>query len=964
MRRLLIAAVAAVAVCSGAQGRQDCGTRLTPGDAVIAEALKRAGIYEWEGGIAQTYTVPLTIHVVRRTDYLGGLTQDEVDTAIANVNAIWAAHDVEFCQFGQLRYINSDDFFYGVNTQAELDLLRSTDVIPNTINVYFVNNLSLDGDSFCGISSFSWSPVQGIVITNSCVRWYNPSTFAHELGHYLDLLHTHETSIDEECADGRNCDEAGDLLCDTPADPRLNREGVVDDDCNYVGTLDPPCLFDDDYAPDPTNVMSYAPKSCRTNLTAGQEGRALAALTNLRPELLTYGDCQFGGICGAGAGSCFSVNGSPGCQHEGCCAIVCAFDIFCCDNTWDPLCTDEARELCGGCGTDAAGNCYLANGSPGCRDSACCEDVCAIAPYCCDTEWDYACAELALELCSGCGIPANGPCDEVHPWGGCADGTCCQLVCEIEPTCCDMQWDPICVGLAIDLGCAAAGAGDECATATPIGEGTVANVTLSDNTGATGDDSGCAAGADVDEWYEYTPSCSGPVRISLCTEFTTVDIVLSVFDGCPGEEMVCSADPIDCSLGGALAAELDVHVLAGETYYVRVSAVDATPTVNFQGSLEIQCRTGCGSTSTGDCFSSPNPAYCDDAECCLTVCAVDPFCCTNFWDTACAEQAAELCGDCGSGTAGDCLHANMTRGCDQSSCCAMVCAEDPFCCENYWASLCASQAESLCTLSAFGRAHLPLGSAALGSVPAGLLVSGVGSSGDDGVQIRLDDDQGGEITIGYDGLWAAGYSWSLAGLGPQPEPPDLPAGIIVSYYNGADHLLAADFPALGSVTYRLRAYNGTELLSEQTNLEGLGAIAPVAPDALGIRMIGERDVATSASWDSPTPVTVYGGAVYPITRLTLTSEVGAAPDDPAGTSSERSLDQLRLLARGLDPLRITDELVQGCAGDVNGDDLVGVDDMLEIILGWATASPIADIDDSGLVDVDDLLEILLGWGPC
>jgi hypothetical protein len=46
------------------------------------------------------------------------------------------------------------------------------------------------------------------------------------------------------------------------------------------------------------------------------------------------------------------------------------------------------------CGGVDAGSCYEANGSPGCDCSDCCEQVCAIDPYCCEVEWDETCAAI------------------------------------------------------------------------------------------------------------------------------------------------------------------------------------------------------------------------------------------------------------------------------------------------------------------------------------------------------------------------------------------------------------------------------------------------------------------------------------------------------------------------------------------------------------------------------------------
>ncbi|KKK71438.1 hypothetical protein LCGC14_2913890, partial [marine sediment metagenome] len=44
-----------------------------------------------------------------------------------------------------------------------------------------------------------------------------------------------------------------------------------------------------------------------------------------------------------------------------------------------------------------SGDCCLANGSPGCDEEPCCASVCAIDPYCCETEWDELCAAESVQ---------------------------------------------------------------------------------------------------------------------------------------------------------------------------------------------------------------------------------------------------------------------------------------------------------------------------------------------------------------------------------------------------------------------------------------------------------------------------------------------------------------------------------------------------------------------------------------
>ncbi len=154
-------------------------------------------------------------------------------------------------------------------------------------------------------------------------------------------------------------------------------------------------------------------------------------------------------------GSCCQVHGEPGCSAQGCEEVVCSFDPFCCDNAWDAICVSHAEDIClvcggTGCGDSAAGGCYVPNGSPGCDDAGCCQMVCAADPSCCDDHWDETCAGSAAALCGGCGQVSAGNCCKSNGSPACDDEECCQLICGVDPFCCDNTWDGICGNTAKD----------------------------------------------------------------------------------------------------------------------------------------------------------------------------------------------------------------------------------------------------------------------------------------------------------------------------------------------------------------------------------------------------------------------------------------------------------------------------------------------------------------------------------
>jgi len=160
--------------------------------------------------------------------------------------------------------------------------------------------------------------------------------------------------------------------------------------------------------------------------------------------------------CGPGRGSCTNPDGDspPGCDNIPCCNEVCAVDPFCCTANWDDVCSAEAAGLCGATGFETcgppAGSCPGAegNGGPGCDDEACCNAVCAVDPLCCINEWDPVCALREAEQCQGnCG-PGAGDCFEARQDPGCDTESCCSEVCEKDPFCCFFEWDSLCVTIA------------------------------------------------------------------------------------------------------------------------------------------------------------------------------------------------------------------------------------------------------------------------------------------------------------------------------------------------------------------------------------------------------------------------------------------------------------------------------------------------------------------------------------
>ena len=100
----------------------------------------------------------------------------------------------------------------------------------------------------------------------------------------------------------------------------------------------------------------------------------------------------------------------------------------------------------------APSSCCYNHLAPGCDQPSVQSCVCAADPYCCNTHWDSICVGEVESL--GCGqCNSAEPCCDAHPNPGCNDVGVQECVCDVDPYCCNNQWDSICVDEVDSLGC-------------------------------------------------------------------------------------------------------------------------------------------------------------------------------------------------------------------------------------------------------------------------------------------------------------------------------------------------------------------------------------------------------------------------------------------------------------------------------------------------------------------------------
>ncbi len=187
--------------------------------------------------------------------------------------------------------------------------------------------------------------------------------------------------------------------------------------------------------------MRWIVATARVMSELNRRGPSIAAMIGVA-ILGLFGAARFaeGGdnpACNEEAGTCFEPNDTPGCAIPECCNLICDLDPACCILIWDTLCADLAQKLCPAC--PGKGPCFEPNDTPSCEDGACCEIVCSIDPFCCAVVWDQICVDEALVVCGTepCELTCpNGATPEPEACGESTNGGCLQDPPQFTPIAC------------------------------------------------------------------------------------------------------------------------------------------------------------------------------------------------------------------------------------------------------------------------------------------------------------------------------------------------------------------------------------------------------------------------------------------------------------------------------------------------------------------------------------------------
>jgi len=238
-------------------------------------------------------------------------TKAEVNEMLFGMQEIFrnSGIPIEFYMKCDPVWIQSETYYH-VN-HSTYGTMWSTNKDNNAINVHLVRSATGSGGG--SVSGLAERPgiSQYVARLGSDPITERITTFSHEMGHNLGLMHTHngrcssdnnyacsdcrqepvDRYMTQNCFTGfsqRKCEVNGDALCDTPADPLLSSVSV-NNNCsiNRPGLPTQTDNWGDTWYPSTRNVMSYSERICRLEFTFGQIGVMMNTLED-RDDLFSF----------------------------------------------------------------------------------------------------------------------------------------------------------------------------------------------------------------------------------------------------------------------------------------------------------------------------------------------------------------------------------------------------------------------------------------------------------------------------------------------------------------------------------------------------------------------------------------------------------------------------------------------------------------------------------------------------
>ena len=203
--------------------------------------------------------LPVKFHLIAKTGGTQRIGEEHVLRQLNLLNENYIDQEIQFYIDGDFNYIDNTGAFDNPSSGAG-NLILSANKLNGRINI-FIPKTAMTGGGSLGTTLGFYSPNNDWIVIRQAELLNLTSTLTHEMGHFLSLLHPHNgwDSVNYDVGDHtptpvtapggvlteneartgscKNCEIAGDYLCDTPPDYNF---GFGWNDCDYDrGTLDP-----------------------------------------------------------------------------------------------------------------------------------------------------------------------------------------------------------------------------------------------------------------------------------------------------------------------------------------------------------------------------------------------------------------------------------------------------------------------------------------------------------------------------------------------------------------------------------------------------------------------------------------------------------------------------------------------------------------------------------------------------
>ncbi len=262
MKRLVLLALIFTALGSAAHAQDWCLTPVPSVDSLKVRNIEYPYDHEMTSAV-----VRISVHMLHRTNGTGGITSQQADEQLEWLYEGFAPYNVSFVE------VERDDqnvSFYDSNFHAMIFQYMRNNDDPAVVDIYLT-----EPDHYWDAGSAENIPSTALVLSGD--RMFN-EVIVHEMGHCLGLYHTFETMFGSEDPDGTNCEDAGDLVCETAACPGPLYAFTDTTTCELT-----PLFYQiyPDYDPDPTNYMVYAPIHCFVHFEDEQVDRMFATMETI-----------------------------------------------------------------------------------------------------------------------------------------------------------------------------------------------------------------------------------------------------------------------------------------------------------------------------------------------------------------------------------------------------------------------------------------------------------------------------------------------------------------------------------------------------------------------------------------------------------------------------------------------------------------------------------------------------------